>query len=151
MLRLLPNCYLALTFALVVGETVCYNKLMPATTLEEKTGMLRAVHILRRPVVVIWFLALFTAAVSLVNLAPSPLAPLPLIGASIVVLLLILGDLASVELEDGSALTPVAALLIAGLVVAGWPLLLPAALVGTLGSAAIRRRTPEQALTDAGR
>jgi signal transduction histidine kinase len=67
------------------------------------------------------------------------------------VLLLILGDLASVELEDGSALTPVAALLIAGLVVAGWPLLLPAALVGTLGSAAIRRRAPEQALTDAGR
>jgi two-component system, NtrC family, sensor kinase len=113
--------------------------------------MLRAVHILRRPVVVIWFLALFTAAVSLANLAPSPLSPLPLIGASVVVLLLILGDLASVELEDGSALTPVAALLIAGLVVTGWPLLLPAALVGTLGSSAIRRRTPEQALTDAGR
>jgi two-component system, NtrC family, sensor kinase len=113
--------------------------------------MLRAVHMLRRPVVVIWFLALFTAAFSLANLAPSPLSPLPLIGASVVVLLLILGDLASVELEDGSALTPVAALLIAGLVMAGWPLLLLATLVGTLGSSAIRRRTPEQALTDAGR
>ena len=113
--------------------------------------MLRAVHILRRPVVVIWFLALCTTAVSLVYLTPSPLASRPLIGAGVIVLLLILGDLTSVELEDSSVLTPAAALLIAGLVVAGWPLLLPAALVGTLGSAAIRRRTPEQALTDAGR
>ena len=113
--------------------------------------MLRAVRILRRPVVVIWFLALCTTAVSLVYLTPSPLASSPLIGAGVIVLLLILGDLASVELEDSSVLTPAAALLIAGLVVAGWPLLLPAALVGTLGSAAIRRRTPEQALTDAGR
>jgi signal transduction histidine kinase len=76
---------------------------------------------------------------------------MPLIGAGALVLLLILGDLASVELEDGSALTPAPALLIAGLVVAGWPLLLLAALVGTLGSAAICRRTPTQALTDAGR
>jgi len=113
--------------------------------------MLRAMHTLRRPVVIIWFLALFTTAVSLVSLAASPLSSKPLLGAGVIVLLLILGDLASVELEDGSALTPAAALLIAGLVVAGWPLLPLAALVGTLGSAAIRRRAPLQALTDAGR
>src|SRR6266496_4094842 len=30
--RLLPNCYLALSFTLVVSQTVCYNKPMPATT-----------------------------------------------------------------------------------------------------------------------
>ncbi len=113
--------------------------------------MLRAAHMLRRPVVIIWFLALFTTAVSLVNLAASPLSSKTLIGAGVIMLLLILGDLVSVELEDGSALTPAPALLIAGLVVAGWPLLPLAALVGTLGSAAISRRAPEQVLTDAGR
>jgi two-component system, NtrC family, sensor kinase len=113
--------------------------------------MLRAVQMLRRPVVIIWFLALFTTAVSLANLAPSPLSSLSLIGVGVIALLLILGDLASVELEDGSALTPASALLIAGLVVAGWPLLPLAALVATLASAAIRRRTLEQALSDAGR
>ncbi len=67
--------------------------------------MLRAMHTLRRPVVIIWFLALFTTAVSLVSLAASPLSSKPLLGAGVIVLLLILGDLASVELEDGSALT----------------------------------------------
>jgi two-component system, NtrC family, sensor kinase len=113
--------------------------------------MLRAAHMLRRPVVVIWFLALFTTAVSWADLPPSPLSSMTLIGASVIVLLVILGDLASVELEDGSALTPTAALLIAGMVVTGWPLLLPAVLIGTFGSAAIRRRALEQALTDAGR
>jgi signal transduction histidine kinase len=113
--------------------------------------MLRAVQMLRRPVVIIWILALFTTAVSLANLAPSPLSSLSLIGVGVIMLLLILGDLASVELEDGSALTPASALLIAGLVIAGWPLLPLAALVATLASAAIRRRPLEQALTDAGR
>jgi signal transduction histidine kinase len=113
--------------------------------------MLRAVQMLRRPVVIIWFLALFTTAFSLANLALSPLSSIYLIGTGVIVLLLILGDLASVELEDGSALTPASALLIAGLVVASWPLLPLAALVGTLVSAAVRRRSFEQALTDAGR
>jgi signal transduction histidine kinase len=101
-------------------------------------------------VVIIWALALFTTAFGLVNLPASPLSTDALIRAGVIALLLILGDLASVQLEDGSALTPAPALLIAGLVVAGWPLLPLAALVATLGSAAIRRRTPEQALTDAG-
>jgi signal transduction histidine kinase len=101
-------------------------------------------------VVVIWVLALFTTAFSMVNLPASPLSLDALIRAAAIALLLILGDLASVQLEDGSALTPAPALLIAGLVVAGWPLLSLAALVATLGSAAVRRRTPEQALTDAG-
>jgi signal transduction histidine kinase len=105
---------------------------------------------LRRPVVVIWVLALITTAVSLVNLPASPLSYEALSGAGVIALLLVLGDLASVQLEDGSALTPASALLIAGLVVAGWPLLPLAALVGTLVSAAIRRRAPELALTDAG-
>src|SRR5690349_15321081 len=120
-------------------------------TPEEKTGMLRALHMLRRPVIIIWFLALCTTAISLVYLTPSPLSSMSIIGAGVLGVLLILGDLASVELEDGSALTPAAALLIAGLVMAGWPLLPLAALVGTLASAAIRRRAPEQALSDAGR
>src|SRR6266496_277846 len=70
----------------------------PQQHLEEKTGMLHAVHMLRRPVVIIWFLALFTTAVSLVYLPPSPLSSMPLIGAGVIVLLLILGDLTSVEL-----------------------------------------------------
>jgi signal transduction histidine kinase len=101
-------------------------------------------------VVVIWFLALVTTLISLVNLPATPLSYTILGGAGAIALLLLLGDLASVQLEDGSPLTPAPALLIAGLVVAGWPLLPLAALVGTLGSAAIRRRTLEQALSDAG-
>ena len=91
--------------------------------------MLRAVQMLRRPVVIMTFLALFATAISLVNLARTPLSSLSLIGVGVIVLLLILGDFASVELEDGSALTPASALLIAGVVVVGWPLLPLAALV----------------------
>ena len=50
--------------------------------------MLRAVQMLRRPVVIIWFLALVTTAVSLANLARSPLSSLSLIGAGVIVLVL---------------------------------------------------------------
>src|SRR5215213_754269 len=61
--KLLSNCYLTCLFALVISGTVCYNRPMPATTPGGETGMLRAAQMLRRPVVVIWFLALVTTAV----------------------------------------------------------------------------------------
>jgi two-component system NtrC family sensor kinase len=112
--------------------------------------MPHAAHMIRRPVVIIWVCALCIIIIGLLSLDSSPISATALIRAAAVAALLIVGDLASVQLEDGSALTPAPALLIAGLAVAGWPLLPLAALVGTLGSAAIRRRTPEQALTDTG-
>jgi signal transduction histidine kinase len=105
---------------------------------------------LRQPAIIIWLLALFTISIDLVTLASAPISYLTLLQAGAVAILLTLGDLASVQLEDGSALTPAPALLIAGLVVAGWPLLPLAALLGTLGSAAMRRRAFDQALADAG-
>jgi signal transduction histidine kinase len=71
-------------------------------------------------------------------------------GAVLIGALLVLGDRAAVELEDGSLLTPAPALLVAGLAVAGWPLLPLAAIGGTIVSAALRDRSPPQALSDAG-
>jgi len=71
-------------------------------------------------------------------------------GTILIGALLVLGDRAAVELEDGSQLTPAPALLVAGLMVSTWPLLPLAALCGTLISAALDRQHPRQALLDAG-
>ncbi|HEX9372785.1 MAG TPA: ATP-binding protein [Roseiflexaceae bacterium] len=112
--------------------------------------MPRAADVIRQPVVVIWTLALLTGGAVQFVFEPSAISYIGLLRAAVLATLLVLGDLAAVRLEDGSALTPAPALLVAGLAVVGWPLLQLAAIAGTLGSSAIRRREPEQALLDAG-
>jgi signal transduction histidine kinase len=89
----------------------------------------------RRPVLVVWILALLAAAVALVALRLPPAPPLAWAGAALIAALVAVGDRFAVALEDGGALSPAPALLIAGLSAAGWPLLALAALAGTLASA----------------
>jgi signal transduction histidine kinase len=90
------------------------------------------VQLARRPVLIIWILALLAAAVALAALRLPPATPLAWAGAGLITILIAAGDRYAVVLEDGGALSPAPALLIAGLSVAGWPLLALAALVGTL-------------------
>ncbi|HRC76620.1 MAG TPA: hypothetical protein PLO33_13175, partial [Kouleothrix sp.] len=114
------------------------------------SGLSRVAALLRLPVVRIWLPALvISAALTLALGFPAHLDRW--IGASALLLLLIvLGQVLSVELEDGSALTPTPALLIAGLTLVGWPLLLPAALLASLGGLLVKRRSFEQVLIEAG-
>jgi signal transduction histidine kinase len=86
----------------------------------------------RRPVLIVWVLALLAAAVALAALRLPPITPLSWAGAALISPQIALGDRYAVAVEDGGALSPAPALLIAGLSVAGWPLLALAALVGTL-------------------
>src|SRR5262249_52443679 len=78
------------------------------------------------------------------------IAPEALAGAAAITLLIGLGDRVAVALEDRSTLSPSPALLIAGLSVAGWPLLPLAALAGTLIPQLARRRLARKVLIDAG-
>jgi two-component system, NtrC family, sensor kinase len=86
----------------------------------------------RRPTAVVWMMALLATAVALLALRLPPVTPPALIGAVLIAALIGIGDWFAVILEDGGALSPAPALLIAGLSVAGWPLLSLAALAGTL-------------------
>jgi signal transduction histidine kinase len=112
--------------------------------------MLAIVPMARRPVVVIWLATALAAVVALLVIGVPPLTLQMLVSAAVLAALLGLGDRAAVVLEDGSALSPAPALLLAGLTVARWPPLLLAALVGTLASALSRRTSPGQALQIAG-
>jgi signal transduction histidine kinase len=99
----------------------------------------------RRPTVIVWIVALLCTALALTILRLPSLSPQVLIGAVLIALLIAVGDWFAVVLEDGGALSPAPALLIAGLSVAGWPLLALAALVGTLASVfghALKRSSP---------
>jgi two-component system, NtrC family, sensor kinase len=102
------------------------------------------------PALFVWIVAGLVDLVVLKLFGLPPIALDAWRGAIIIGALLVLGDRYAVELEDGSLLTPAPAVLVAGLAVAGWPLLPVAALGGTLVSAALRNRTPRQAVADAG-
>jgi signal transduction histidine kinase len=93
------------------------------------------VQLARRPILIVWILALLAAAVALAALRLPPITPLAWAGAALIAVLIAAGDRYAVALEDGGALSPAPALLIAGLSVAGWPLLALAALLGTLAPA----------------
>jgi two-component system, NtrC family, sensor kinase len=93
------------------------------------------VQLARRPILIVWILALLAAIVALAALRLPPITPLAWAGAALIAVLIAAGDRYAVALEDGGALSPAPALLIAGLSVAGWPLLALAALVGTLAPA----------------
>ncbi len=112
--------------------------------------MLLIAQVARRPVVVAWIVALLAIAITSIVLGLPPFSYEALIGAAVIAGLLGLGDIAAVELEDQSTLSPAPALLIAGMAVAGWPLLLAAAVLGTLVPALLPRRPLGQALLDAG-
>src|SRR5262245_61519766 len=107
-------------------------------------------QMIRRSAIIIWIMAALTIVLTQFVLGAPPLAPNAWASATVIAALLGLGDIAAVELEDGSALSPVPALLIAGLAIVGWPLLLPAALLGTLPLMISRRRSLVQALRMAG-
>jgi signal transduction histidine kinase len=107
-------------------------------------------QMVRRSAIMVWIMALLAIVLLQVFMGSPPLAPNAWVGAAVIAALLSLGDMAAIELEDGSALSPTPALLIAGLAIVGWPLLLIAALFGTLTLALVRRRALAQVLRDAG-
>src|SRR6266511_5312583 len=117
--------------------------------LSDHSQMLHTTHVLRRPAVVIWGLAMLATGLAVVLLGAPRVGYTNLINAGMIIVLLIAGNRTAVELEDGSTLTPAPALLIAGLSIVGWPLLPIAALIGTLAAGALRRRAFEPTLTDA--
>ncbi|MFL5801174.1 MAG: sensor histidine kinase [Roseiflexaceae bacterium] len=92
-------------------------------------------HFTRRPTAVVWIMALLFTILALAVLRLPPVTPQTLIGAMLIAMLIGIGDWFAVMLEDGGALSPAPALLIAGLSAAGWPLLVLAALAGTLAPA----------------
>jgi signal transduction histidine kinase len=96
------------------------------------------VQFARRPVVIVWTLALLAVVAAVATLPLSPATPGAWAGAALIATLIALGDWFAVALEDGGMLSPAPALLIAGLSVAGWPLLALAALAGTLAPVAVR-------------
>jgi signal transduction histidine kinase len=96
------------------------------------------VQLARRPVLIVWVLALVAAVVALAALRLPPITPMAWAGAALIAVLVAVGDRYAVALEDGGALSPAPALLIAGLSAAGWPLLALAALIGTLAPAFLR-------------
>lgn len=93
-----------------------------------------------RSALVLWGATLLTTALVGVLLGAPPAMPLFLVGASLICVLLIIGDMAAVTLGDGSLLTPAPALMIAGLAMTSWPLLIVAVVIGTIVPAIVRRR-----------
>jgi two-component system NtrC family sensor kinase len=79
----------------------------------------------------IWLSALAANTVAVLLLGfPSP-HPLAWLGVVSLTLMISIGDWFAIELDDGTTLSPVVALLIAGLSMVGWPLLLVTVLIGT--------------------
>ncbi|HEX5691942.1 MAG TPA: hypothetical protein VFX76_18135, partial [Roseiflexaceae bacterium] len=96
------------------------------------------VQLARRPVVLVWCLAALALCIAVVALPRSPLTLEAYVGAVLIATLIAWGDWYAVGMDEGDALSPAPALLIAGLSAAGWPLLAVAALAGTLAPVAIR-------------
>jgi signal transduction histidine kinase/branched-subunit amino acid ABC-type transport system permease component len=111
--------------------------------------LLRLAQLLGRPVAIIWGLAAIALGLAFALLGLPRVGYADVISSGAIAALLVAGNMAAVELEDGTTLTPAPALLIAGLTIVGWPLLPLAALIGTLAAGALRRRAFEPTLTDA--
>lgn len=116
----------------------------------ENPALPRVAALLRQPAARIWLPALLITGAC--ALTPGLTVNLDrwLGAATLLLLLVVLSQALAVELEDGSALTPTPALLIAGLTLAGWPLLLPAALLASLAGLLLNRRSIEQFMIEAG-
>lgn len=118
--------------------------------LAEPSPMSRPAELLDQPMFRIWLPALLMTTVLLVTLG-FPNQMFNQLGPAALLLLLIgAGQRLSVQLEDGSALTPTPALLVAGLTMVSWPLLLLATLLGSLSALIYRRRAIEHILVEAG-
>ncbi len=96
-------------------------------------------HISGRVLAVWGAMLLIAASIGLIIGAPTA-TPLLIVGATLVAVLLLIGDLAAVPLSDGSLLSPAPALMIAGLSMTSWPLLIVAVVVGTVLPALLRKR-----------
>jgi len=79
-----------------------------------------------RPALLVWSVVVVGAAIVGFTLGAQSSTPLLLIGAALIAVLLVIGELAAVELRDGSLLSPAPALLIGGLSMTSWPLLIVA-------------------------
>jgi signal transduction histidine kinase len=100
---------------------------------------------------VVWGLALVVAAAVGLSIGVIPTTPLLLIGAVLIAVLLMIGELAAVELRDGSLLSLAPALLIGGLSMTSWPLLIFAAVLGTVVPGIIRGRLRRAIVESGGR
>jgi two-component system, NtrC family, sensor kinase len=116
----------------------------------EEPEMPTLAQLVRRPAAIVWGLALFAMALALIILGLPSITPTRLAGALLIGALILLGDWAAVPLEDGGALSPVPALLIAGLSVTGWPLLPVAVLVAASATMLANRSISEPAIRLAG-
>src|SRR6266498_3325497 len=110
--------------------------------LSDHSQMLHTTHVLRRPAVVIWGLAMLATGLAVVLLGAPRVGYTNLINAGMIIVLLIAGNRTAVELEDGSTLTPAPALLIAGLTIVGWPLLPISATISQRIAASVRLPAP---------
>jgi signal transduction histidine kinase len=100
--------------------------------------MRKIVQLARRPVLIIWSLATLAIGIAMATLPRLPATLQDWIGAVLIAALIGVGDWFAVTLDEGDALSPAPALLIAGLSAAGWTLLALAVLVGTLAPIAVR-------------
>lgn len=80
----------------------------------------------------VWAGALVSTIIVALTLGSPPITALSVIGSMVILVMLTIGDLTAIELEDGSLLSPAPALLIAGLSLTSWPLLIVAVIAGTL-------------------
>ncbi|GAB4112690.1 MAG: ATP-binding protein [Roseiflexaceae bacterium] len=104
---------------------------------------------LTRETLIVWGAALLVAVVVSMTTGAPEITPLMLVGALLIGFLLILGDLAAIQLRDGSLLSPAPALIMAGLSMTTWPLLTIAVIIGTILPSILRRRG-RRALLEAG-
>jgi signal transduction histidine kinase len=116
----------------------------------QNPALSRIEAMLRQPAMRIWLPAALIIIALFIALGPPAHMDTALIPTALLALLLFLGHRLAIELEDGSALTPAPALLIAGLTLVSWPLLLAAALLGTLATLVFRPRSLARTLAESG-
>jgi signal transduction histidine kinase len=95
-------------------------------------------QLVRHQIIIIWSLAALANGVALAASDHVSATLQEWFGALLIAALIGLGDWFAVALEEGDALSPAPALLIAGLSAVGWPLLALAVLLGTLAPTAVR-------------
>ena len=116
----------------------------------EHSRLARIAALLDNPVFRVWFPALLITLILLMTLGISLPSERQYGTALLLLLLIVLGQRLSVQLEDGSPFTPTPALLIAGLTMVGWPLLVLITLLSSAVTLVHRRQTVEHALIEAG-
>jgi signal transduction histidine kinase len=111
----------------------------------------RIAEYITRPALVVWSVVVVVSAIVGFTLGAQASTPLLLIGAALIAVLLVIGELAAVELRDGSLLSPAPALLIGGLSMTSWPLLIVAVVIGTVVPGLVRGRLRRSIVEAGGR